>query len=315
VTCQSLPTLLTLTGTNDPTTGAFSFVVPPVPPPSGSGSVPPGPDGSFTGTVAADGQTFGGTLVLCTWIVSAWQCEPVPMDGIRFGGPATCGNGLVEPGERCDQGTVGGVSLNGDQCCSATCDLVDPDGDLVCSRFDDCPVTPDAEQADSDHDGIGDACDPGLAPEGPLEIRRLQHRYSPQRRGSLRIDVSYAGVVEVPSVIEVGPVECGDVLLSTVARVAGLVGGAHVQRACDVGKVCLPLRGLDDEDKRQAGRRGRRATEGRAEQDFLLHAGYRPARARRHPAFGGIARRKQRRLRRAPHGRRRLPDGVQTLTR
>jgi hypothetical protein len=224
VTCQSLPTLLTLTGTNDPTTGAFSFVVPPVPPPSGSGSVPPGPDGSFTGTVAADGQTFGGTLVLCTWIVSAWQCEPVPMDGIRFGGPATCGNGLVEPGERCDQGTVGGVSLNGDQCCSATCDLVDPDGDLVCSRFDDCPVTPDAEQADSDHDGIGDACDPGLAPEGPLEIRRLQHRYSPQRRGSLRIDVSYAGVVEVPSVIEVGPVECGDVLLSTLARSRELQG-------------------------------------------------------------------------------------------
>jgi hypothetical protein len=45
------------------------------------------------------------------------------------------------------------VSLNGDQCCSASCDLVDPDGDLTCSRFDNCPVTYNVEQTDSNHDG------------------------------------------------------------------------------------------------------------------------------------------------------------------
>src|SRR5262245_42978980 len=49
VTCQFLPTLLSIEGACDADTGAFSLPVPPVPPPPGSGSVPPGPDGSFAG--------------------------------------------------------------------------------------------------------------------------------------------------------------------------------------------------------------------------------------------------------------------------
>lgn len=222
VTCQSTPSLLAISGTNDPTTGAFDLVVPPVPVPPGSGSVPPGPNGSFSGTVAPDGQTFDGSLVLCQWNHIAWQCGAIAFDGVRFTGPAVCGNGLTEPGERCDQGTVNGVSLNGDQCCSTTCDLIDPDGDLICSRFDNCPVTPNVDQLDSNHDGIGDACQ--ATPDGPLTIRRLEHRYSPQRRASLKLDVGYGGVVEVPSVIEVGPVQCGDILLSTGTQSRELQG-------------------------------------------------------------------------------------------
>jgi hypothetical protein len=224
VTCQSLPSLLTLTGTNDIATGDFSFVVPPVPTPTGSGPVPPGPDGSFTGTVAPNGQTFTGTLVLCEWATTYWQCSALPLNGNRFDGPAVCGNGLTEPGERCDQGTAGGVSLNGDQCCSATCELVDPDGDLICSRFDDCPVTSNVDQTDTNHDGIGDACDPGTAPDGPLTIRRLQHRYRSGTRASMKLDATYAGAVDVPSVIEVSPVQCGDVVLSTSSQGRELQG-------------------------------------------------------------------------------------------
>jgi hypothetical protein len=35
----------------------------------------------------------------------------------------------------------------------------DPDADEVCQAFDNCPVIKNAEQADADGDGVGDACD------------------------------------------------------------------------------------------------------------------------------------------------------------
>jgi hypothetical protein len=231
VSCLTLPTLLSLTGTTDVGTGDFTFAVPPVPTPPGS-SAPPGPDGSFTGTVAADGQSFTATLTLCIWQGTVWQCSPIPFDGVRFAGPAVCGNGLAEPGERCDQGSFDGVSLNGDQCCSATCELVDTDGDLTCNRFDNCPVTSNVEQTDSNHDGIGDVCDPLVTPDAPLTIRRLQHHYRGASRASLKIDASYAGIVDVPSVIAVSPVQCGDIVLSTYTQRRDLQGlwGSRVCR-------------------------------------------------------------------------------------
>jgi hypothetical protein len=97
VSCLTLPTLLALTGTTDVGTGDFTFAVPPVPPPPGSGSVPPGPDGSFTGTVAADGQVFTATLTLCSWQGTLWQCSAIPFDGVRFTGPPVCGNAWPSP--------------------------------------------------------------------------------------------------------------------------------------------------------------------------------------------------------------------------
>ena len=57
-----------------------------------------------------------------------------------------CGNNVIDSGEQCDDGVGNGT----DNCCSSLCQLVDPDGDGVCSRDDRCPADTDN---DSDHDG------------------------------------------------------------------------------------------------------------------------------------------------------------------
>jgi len=43
--------------------------------------------------------------------------------------------------------------------------LVDTDGDGIPDEADDCPTVPDPEQIDSNHDGIGDACQGGGPPD------------------------------------------------------------------------------------------------------------------------------------------------------
>jgi len=57
-----------------------------------------------------------------------------------------CGNSIVNSGEECDDGAGNGT----DQCCSALCRLVDPDGDGLCTRDDRCPL-----DVDNDSDGDG----------------------------------------------------------------------------------------------------------------------------------------------------------------
>jgi PKD repeat protein len=54
----------------------------------------------------------------------------------------------------------------------------DQDGDGICDPYDNCPSTLNSDQADTDHDGKGDACDPGSLAFGasvrcgaaPLEV-------------------------------------------------------------------------------------------------------------------------------------------------
>ena len=72
--------------------------------------------------------------------------------------PSLCGEGIVTAGEQCDDGATNG----GDSCCSATCQLVDTDGDRVCDALDDCPALSNWAQVDTDADELGDACDPCL---------------------------------------------------------------------------------------------------------------------------------------------------------
>jgi cysteine-rich repeat protein len=67
-----------------------------------------------------------------------------------------CGNGVVEPGEQCDDGNT-----SGGDCCSATCLLIGPDadGDAVGDGCDNCPADSNPDQLDSDAQDGGDVCD------------------------------------------------------------------------------------------------------------------------------------------------------------
>ncbi len=70
-----------------------------------------------------------------------------------------CGNGVVDPGEVCDDGNL----TPNDGCeidCLATPEAPDQDADGVPDSDDNCPNTPNVDQADTDGDGLGDVCDP-----------------------------------------------------------------------------------------------------------------------------------------------------------
>ncbi|MDB4678672.1 hypothetical protein OAE84_01110 [bacterium] len=98
-----------------------------------------------------------------------------------------CGNGVIDEAEACDDGN----NTDGD-CCSSTCEIEpagtlcgpvadicdledvcngasptcpderrpDSDTDGTCDLYDICPDDADPSQADTDEDGLGDACDP-----------------------------------------------------------------------------------------------------------------------------------------------------------
>jgi hypothetical protein len=47
--------------------------------------------------------------------------------------------------------------------------VADSDGDGVFDPVDDCPLVPNPDQTDTDHDGVGDACDPSTCGNGIRE--------------------------------------------------------------------------------------------------------------------------------------------------
>lgn len=59
--------------------------------------------------------------------------------------------------------TVASLSANYTLDCTQA--AFDPDGDGVNQSMDNCPTTPNADQADADGDGIGDACEANGAPD------------------------------------------------------------------------------------------------------------------------------------------------------
>jgi cysteine-rich repeat protein len=85
-------------------------------------------EGACSGEPAQDGTVCNDDNA-CT---TADQC----VGGKCQGNPLTCGDGMVQEscGEECDDGIANGSN----NCCSATCHVVDTDGDGVCDADDPC---------------------------------------------------------------------------------------------------------------------------------------------------------------------------------
>jgi len=89
----------------------------------------------------------------------------------------TCGNGVAEGGEECDDGNAipdDGCESNCVLCANGVDEetgecIADADGDGVPDGVDNCPQVPNVGQDDGDDDGIGDACDPETCGNGAVE--------------------------------------------------------------------------------------------------------------------------------------------------
>jgi len=75
----------------------------------------------------------------------------------------SCGDGLTEAAEECDDANA----TDGDGCSSVCLSETDDDGDGVDDTADNCPNVDNTDQADTDGDGVGDACDLDAVPPTP----------------------------------------------------------------------------------------------------------------------------------------------------
>jgi len=128
------------------------------------GSMNPGRVPGF-GAVFTDVDTAGATHIQYYGADGSQVLDqPVPTGKLAFAG-ATFSEGAVVTAVRITNGNAGLSTTVSD---TASTDVVamddfvygEPtDGDMVPAATDNCPTVPNQDQADSDHDGQGDACD------------------------------------------------------------------------------------------------------------------------------------------------------------
>jgi hypothetical protein len=163
---------ITGTGTIDPMTGAFSIDIPSSPPNACGGQL--------TGQLGMDGNTFiaPGTAFVTPSDCQSISCtcsgsEPIELRGSR----APCNDGVVDPGEECDDAHLGAEGA----CCELNCTAKPAGGtcftdhnpctDSVCGTGGVCthPALPDGTDCnDGDFcDGEETGCHAGACSAGP----------------------------------------------------------------------------------------------------------------------------------------------------
>ncbi len=101
-----------------------------------------------------DGDGIGDLCDVCIDVDGDGVCDHLDncLDGVNPDQFDTDGDGI---GDQCDPCT----DTNGDSICEFDAQCVDTDLDGICLAVDNCPLDPNADQADDDNDGQGNACD------------------------------------------------------------------------------------------------------------------------------------------------------------
>jgi cysteine-rich repeat protein len=140
------------------------------------------PSGAAVGAVQCGAATAAGVRTLTETGVHTIEVSEDALDtawvySVTVTGPLAagvcttpCGNGALDAGEACDDGSIAGVD-----CCSPLCQVVpDSDADTLCDRVDNCPTVVN-DQSDTDMDGVGQACDTcPLVPNAPVSLAQRQ---------------------------------------------------------------------------------------------------------------------------------------------
>jgi len=127
--------------------------------------------GLFRLIIANESIRRGGLVSSAGRIAGSKACDPgLPYrvdDGAVYCTTDECDQECALPATDCVtnpddlSSPVGCTGLNLDGQAGTVLQIfADTDGDGVFDKFDDCPHVPNPDQLDSDHDGLGDACDP-----------------------------------------------------------------------------------------------------------------------------------------------------------
>ncbi len=171
--------------------GVSNYSDPVNPPPSGGSFKAVGLDtgGNHTGSgvlVRIKGQAFivpGGSVI--TFNISTAASHGVTL---------TADPGATHPGDTNGDGIFDGPFINATG--KIAVDRPDADGDTVSNDCDNCPNNSNANQADTDGDGLGDACDPDIDNDGvPNASDNCPNTYNPTQDPTACLDSDGDGLL------------------------------------------------------------------------------------------------------------------------